>query len=164
MTNTALITLSSPDETNNYFSQLSQLTEENSDELLFRVVKCILICPECMKLDKHEQVKCNHVKRGAFWLSERKIRRLKRIYGADSSTALRELQGMITDDYDPCFIKSDILRTFTLPHLECAVQPRHIYVSVDPTCGVSIKMAIMSGYMDNNGCFIVSLSLHLLHM
>lgn len=160
MKNTSLITLSSPEETNNYFSRLATLKEENSDETFFRVVKCYMICNECLKLEQSEQIKCNHVKQGAFWLSQRKIRRLKRLYLNDSATAKREFGGIVADDYEPCFEADDIKRVFAMPSIVCQSAPRYIIVSVDPNGGGASKMAITSGYYDNDDRFIVSFPLY----
>lgn len=156
--NTALITLSSPDKSNNYFSRLANLREEhNPDETYFRIVNCFMICNECRKLEKSEQIKCNHVKQGAFWISQRKVNRLKRLYESDPATAIREFGGIIEDDYDPCFDKHDIKRVFCeLPHVVTTSVPNQIIVSVDPNGGGASKMAITSGYFDGNDDFIVS--------
>ena len=156
LANSSLITLSSPEKSNNYFSRLSVLKEEDSNDTFFRIVNCFMICAECRKLEKSEQIKCDHVKQGAFWLDQRKVRRLKRLYASDPATAIREFGGIVEDDYDACFNKSEIDRVFSLPHVSCEAVPRYIIVAVDPNGGGASKMAITSGYFDSNGVFIVS--------
>jgi len=157
MKNTALIGLSSPGDSANFFSKLLKLTvNDESDELFFRVIDCLLICKACQKLEKSEQLKCEHVKSGAHWLSKNKSKRLKRLYKANPALAIRELMGSVMDDHDTCFDRHDILRVFDLPHVDITSTPKHIYVSCDPSGGGASKMAITTGYYDDELNFVVS--------
>jgi len=81
---------------------------------------------------------------------------------ADPATAIRELMGSVMDDHDTCFDRNDILRVFDLPHVDITATPKHVYVSVDPCGGGASKMAITSGYYDEELNFIVSL-FHFIH-
>ena len=60
MQKTALVALSSPEGTHNWFSKLINFTLDG--ERLFRICDCQLICEECQKLELEERVKCIHVK------------------------------------------------------------------------------------------------------
>ena len=154
---TALIGLSSPGNSQNYFSKLLKLTVSDTDKSLwFKVVDCLLVCKACQKLDKAEQLQCQHVKSGAHWLSVNKSKRLKRLYSTDPATALRELMGIITDDNDQCYDKNDILKTFDLPHVGISSAPKQICISCDPCGGGASKMAITSGYYASELNFVVT--------
>lgn len=152
MGKTALIGLSSPDGSANYFSQLMNLTEsDDSDEKFFKIINSILICHECRQLPKEEQLQCTHIKPDTPWLSSRKTRRLKRLYKADPAMGLRELIGVTEDDFHACFDARDIARVFALPPFITQKQPKQICVAVDPNGGGPSKMAIVSGYRETTG-------------
>ena len=119
-----------------------------------------MICEACRKLeDKQEQIKCNHVKQTAHWLSARKGNRLISLYKTDPSTAKGEFMGIIDDDFAPCFDKKDIDRLFSAPPWNIPFTPKYIYVAVDPNGGGPSQMAIASGYWDTSGNFVVSILL-----
>jgi hypothetical protein len=161
MKNTALLALSSPESSENYYSQLLTMKDKTTGLPFFRIVDCFMICEECRKLEKDEQIKCNHIKQTAHWLSGRKTDRLVSLYAADPSTAIRELKGIVDDDFTPCFRKEDIERMFAAPPVMIVFSPKYVYVSVDPNGGGPSLMAIVSGYYDTDANFIVSLSLFL---
>lgn len=153
---TALIALTSPEGSENYFSRLVNLQDETTKEQFFRVIDCLMICKECRKLEAADQAKCTHVKQEAFWLDNRKINRLKQLYKADPATLLREFGGAIADDYEPCFDRHEISVFFNRAPVLAMSPPKQIYVSVDPNGGGASRMAITSGYFDPRGHFVVS--------
>lgn len=158
MKNTCLLALSSPEGTDNYYSKLINLMDETTvpPTPFFNTVDCFMICEACRKLeDRLEQIKCNHVKQTAHWLSKRKGDRMQALYKSDPATYQREMQGLITDDYVPCFNKEHIERLFTSPPWTVNVAPEYVFVAVDPNGGGPSQMAIASGYWDK-GNFVVS--------
>lgn len=156
MSNTALLALSSPEGSDNYYSQLINLRDDNTGLPFFKVVDCFLICEACRKLERDEQVKCNHVKQKAHWLSKRKGERLKMLYKNDPATAIREMSGIIEDDFSPCFPKDDVKRMFERPPISTRYIPKQIYTAVDPNGGGPSQLAIVSGYYDADNNFVVS--------
>lgn len=155
MRQTALLALSSPEGSQNYFSRLLTLKDNNGHDF-FRVKNCNLICEECRKLDKEDQVKCNHVKPQTPWLSESKKDRMKLLYATDPATSIRELYGMVEDDFIPCFDKNDIHRFFSRPAYDTRSTPEYIFVTVDPSGGGMSQLAICSGFYDEALNFVVS--------
>jgi len=155
MAKTALIALTSPEGSENYFSRLSSMKDKNTGEPFFRLIDCLMVCSDCRKLEYEEQLKCNHVKQHAFWLDARKVQRLKQLYEQDAATGLRELTGVIADDFAPCFDRHDIAQFYSRPPVITDVAPKYIYVSVDPNGGGASRMAISSGFFDPRGHFVV---------
>lgn len=156
MKDTALLALSSPEGSDNYYSRLINLKDDN-DYSFFRIIDCFMVCESCRKLERDKQILCDHVKQTAFWLSSRKTKRLKALYKTDPGTALRELTGMIVDDFTPCFRREDIEELFNLKPILTKYSPKHVYVAVDPNGGGPSQMAIVSGYFDSDTRFVVSL-------
>ena len=157
MTNTALLALSSPEGSGNYYSKLVGVSDKTTGLPFFKIVDCLMICNDCQKLEREEKVKCNHIPQKAHWLNARKGSRIKQVYENDLATALREMDGMIEDDFAPCFPKEHIERLFSRPLLETRYTPTHIFTGVDPNGGGKLSdLGIVSGYYDNNGNFIVS--------
>lgn len=148
MKNTALFALSSPEGSQNYFSKLINLKVDGQP--FFRICDCQMICEDCRKLDRDKQVLCNHVKQTAHWLSSKKGERLKLLYKADPATAIKELSGIIEDDYVPCFPKDLIAQMFTMPPILTTSSPNYVFVTVDPSGGGMSQLAICSGYYQEN--------------
>ena len=115
-----------------------------------------MICEDCRKLDREEQILCNHVKQTAHWLSSDKSARLKNLYLADPATAIKEFGGIIEDDFVPCFPKADIERFFQRAPFMTHSSPRYIFVTCDPSGGGMSQLAICSGYYDDLLNFVVS--------
>jgi hypothetical protein len=144
MKNTALFALSSPEGSQNYFSKLINL--KVNGQPFFRICDCQMICEDCRKLDRDKQIQCNHVKQTAHWLSSKKGERLKLLYAADPATAMKELAGIIEDDYLPCFPKDLIAAMFAMPPVVTQSTPNFVFVTVDPSGGGMSQLAICSGY------------------
>lgn len=158
MRNTALLALSSPEGSSNYFSKLINLKDHEGNPF-FRVCDCFMICEECRKLDREKQILCNHVKQTAHWLSSDKANRLKMLYAADPATAIKEFGGIIEDDFVPCFPAAEIERFFDRKPYVMQSAPRYIFVTCDPSGGGMSQLAICSGYYDDTLNFVVSQSL-----
>lgn len=163
MSMTSLIALSTPEGSANYFSKLLTTIDEKTGESLFHVCNCILICEDCLKLPKEEQILCKHVKQSAFWLSTEKTDKYKALYKADPATAIREFTGQVEDDYIAVFPKELIKRVFELPPLVYGSSPKYVFVTVDPSGGGVSQMAMCIGYYDDAMMvFIVSNPLNVL--
>jgi hypothetical protein len=155
MKNTALIALSSPGDSENYYSQLLGALDENGDPW-FKLVNAVLVCPACRKLERNKQVDCTHVPHTAHWLSKRKVARLKLLYKHAPATALREFVGMVVSDYQPCFNAKHIDQIYSTPRVVTMSEPDYIYVSADPSGGGPSHTAVASGYYNRDGNFVVS--------
>lgn len=143
---TAFFGLSSPEGSQNFFSKLINLKVDGQP--FFKNIDCQLICSECRKLERpEEQMMCNHVKQTAHWLSAPKADRFKQVYMLNPARALKELMGIIADDFIPCFPKEQIERMFALPPIITRSTPQYVFVSCDPSAGRS-QLAVCVGYYD----------------
>ena len=158
MKNTALLALSSPEGNDNYYSRLINLRDETTGEPFFRVKNCFMICEACRKLEKEEQIKCTHVKQTAHWLSSKKGARLRSLYSADPSTAIKEFGGIIDDSYNPCFAREDVELCFGLaPYNSRSSAPGLIVIACDPNGGGPSELALCSAYFAaEDASFVVS--------
>jgi hypothetical protein len=146
MTMTAFFGLSSPEGTQNFFSKLVNFKVDGQP--FFKNIDCQLICAACRKLESaEEQMMCNHVKQSAHWLSAPKAERFKKLYMADPARALKEIMGIIADDFVPCFPKDQINQMFNLPVVVTKSTPQYVFVACDPSAGRS-QMAVCIGYYD----------------
>ena len=150
--------LSSPEGDANYYSELMNVKDKETGKPFFRVVDCFQICKACLKLERTEQIKCNHIKNTAHWLDQRKVKKLKALYAANPEDAMREFQGLVVSDYTPCFHKLDIDRLFSRPTAEVVAPPKQIVVACDPNGGGPSEMSMASGYYDKTGCLVVRYS------
>jgi hypothetical protein len=146
MRNTALFALSSPEGSQNYFSKL--LTLKVDGKPFFHVCDCQMICEDCRKLEIDKQILCRHVKQTAHWLSSKKTERLNLLLAADPTTSIKELFGIIADDFVPCFQKELINNMFNLPPIVPTYSPEYIFITVDPSGGGMSELAICTGYYD----------------
>lgn len=156
MQNTALFALSSPEGSKNYFSKMLTLKMPDG-EPFFQICDCQLICSDCRKLDKDQQILCNHVKQTAPWISTKKRARLNLLYANDPTTAIKEMSGIVEDDFIPCFPRELIQECFSLPPYHTKVTPQYIFTTVDPSGGGISQLAICTGYYDDNLNYVVSI-------
>lgn len=154
MKNTALFALSSPEGSQNYFSKLINLKVGGIP--FFRICDCKMICEECRKLDLDKQIFCNHIKQTAHWLSQPRGDRLKLLFLEDPSTAIKEMSGIIQDDFVPCFSKELIETLFLLPPVVTKSTPEFVFITVDPSGGGMSQLAICTGYYDESD-YVVSI-------
>lgn len=155
MKKTALLALSSPEGSQNYFSRLINFKDPDTGRPFFRVCNCFMICEDCRKLEQEEQIKCNHVKQPAHWISTAKSARLKMLYETDPATAIKEFGGIIEDDFVACFEKADLERLFTKERYVTHSAPKHIFITVDPSGGGMSQLALCSGYFPDGLTFVV---------
>jgi len=155
MKNTALIALSSPGDSDNYYSQLIETKGEDGDSW-FKVVQAIMVCSECRKLARDKQIMCQHVPHTAHWLSKRKFERLKLLYKHAPATALREYGGMVVSDHAPCFNPDHVAMFSEGRAVVTQSAPDFIYVAADPSGGGPSHCAVVSGFFNRDGKFVVS--------
>jgi hypothetical protein len=155
MKNTALIALSSPGDSDNYMSRL--IEAKDGADAWFKVVQAVMVCSECRKLSREKQLMCQHVPHTAHWLSKRKFERLKLLYKDAPGTGLREYAGMVVSDHAPCFNPDHIAMFAEGQHVVTQSAPDFIYVAADPSGGGPSHCAIVSGFFNRDGKFVVSI-------
>jgi hypothetical protein len=157
MKKTSMMALSSPEGTTNHFSKWIKLPDpDNPTQTWFRTLECFMICEDCRKLPKEEQIRCTHVKQTAFWINQQKSRKFMSLYELNPSRALLEYGGMVDDDFIPCFKQADLVQFFDKPVYRTESTPDYIFVTCDPSGGGMSQLAICSGYFDEALNWVVS--------
>ncbi len=156
MKNTCLLCLSSPEGDSNYYSQLMNLKREGSDENFFNVIECFKICKACRKLDRVTQIKCDHIKNTAHWLSQPKMTELKTLYKASPEDAIREFGGIVISDHMPALVKDHVMKAFSLPVVDTVSTPPMLITTCDPSGAGPSMLSISTGYQNAAGEFVVS--------
>jgi len=155
---TALICISTPQDSNNFYSMMFEMVDA-AGEKLFNQIQISMVCEDC-KLSAHPE-KCTHMKHLLpKWKSGGKQDMVRQIYGDNTEDMLRESMGVTTNDSNSLF-QDDWLDLFTkrAPYTSPAT-PRVIFVACDPNGGGSSQMAIVSLYQDSNNFAICGMESH----
>ena len=155
---TALICISTPQDSNNFYSMMFEMVDA-AGEKLFNQIQISMVCEDC-KLTAHPE-KCTHMKHLLpKWKSGGKQDMVRQIYGDNTEDMLRESMGVTTNDSNSLF-QDDWLDLFTkrAPYTSIAT-PRVIFVACDPNGGGSSQMAIVSLYQDSNNFAICGMESH----
>jgi len=155
---TALLAISTPLENQNYYSKLLTLSDPETGDTFFNVIRVGMVCDECKKLEYIEMIKCNHnVKEIPPWKSTKRHDRYARLYEGQEALGLRENAGIITDDGIPAFDPDDVNRMFTLEPFTIYSKPDFMFLVADQCAAGPSKTALMSGFRYEGTTVVVSL-------
>lgn len=157
MKNAALIGISTPSDSTNFYSELTELRDETG-ETIFNVFKVGMICDECK--GKPNEQDCPHRTQDIPpWKSQTKRGVAKAIFGDKVSTFKRESLGMISDDERAAFESAWVRAFINRPRyaLRAIDQPKYMFVACDPSGGGESFMTLVSAFY-LNGKWIVSQS------
>lgn len=155
---TALICISTPQDSNNFYSMMFEMVDA-AGEKLFNQIQISMVCEDC-KLTAHPE-KCTHMKHLLpKWKSGGKQDMVRQIYGDNTEDMLRESMGVTTNDSNSLF-QDDWLDLFAnrAPYTSLST-PRVVFVACDPNGGGSSQMAIVSLYQDSNNFAICGMESH----
>jgi hypothetical protein len=155
---TALICISTPQDSSNFYSMMFEMVDAGGEKL-FNQIKIQMVCEDC-KNGPHPE-KCTHMKHLLpKWKSGGKQDMVRQIYGDNSADMLRESMGVTTNDSCAIF-QENWLNTFAQrsPFVSRGV-PSVIFVACDPNGGGSSQMAIVSLFQDNNNFAICGMESH----
>jgi hypothetical protein len=151
--NTALLAISTPNDEDNYYSELLYKTDDQGN-LLFKVVKIGLSCDECK--DKGEAAKCKH-KLGELpsWKSKHGQALQAKLLPPDIYT--RESMALVSSSKNYAFNKIDIDAMFANNNYSFKNSVGVIFVSIDPNGGSQTKssMSIISTTRNTKGEIMV---------
>jgi hypothetical protein len=140
----ALICISTPLGSFNFYSELTELRDDKGN-YLFNVIKVSMICDECAgKPNEHE---CQH-KINAYrppWKPISKFGLMKTFYEGRTTLLKREAMGQASDDINVAF-RTDLVREFTTRapvSISETLEP-FVFVACDPNGGGSSHMSIVS--------------------
>jgi hypothetical protein len=156
VSNTAVLGISTPLSDDNYYSQLSELKNEN-EKPLFKTLSINLICDACRKKDENA-IQCVHrLASLPAWKSQKNQEKVKRIMASVPELYAREALGVTTSEKFGVFSKQQA-SAITRMHVEEVDTAYPIFVIIDPTGGGMSKMAMMSiGFSNGKSYIIVSM-------
>jgi hypothetical protein len=155
---TALICISTPQDSSNFYSMMFEMVDQ-AGEKLFNQIEVSMVCEDC-KVGPHPE-NCTHMKHLLpKWKSGGKQDMVRQIYGDNSADMLRESMGVTTND-SSCVFDDKWLNVFaSRPTYTPANTPQYIFVAVDPNGGGDSQMAIVSLYMDANNFAVCGIESH----
>ena len=155
---TALICISTPQDSSNFYSMMFEMVDA-AGEKLFNQIQISMVCEDC-KLGPHPE-KCTHMKHLLpKWKSGGKQDMVRQIYGDNAKDMLRESMGVTTNE-NCCVFQDEWLDKFSnRSHYSPSSTPSVIFVACDPNGGGSSQMAIVSLFQDQNNFAVCGLESH----
>lgn len=155
---TALICISTPQDSSNFYSMMFEM-RDMAGEKLFNQISVSMVCDDCKAGGQPE--KCTHMKHLLpKWKSGGKQDMVRQIYGDNSADMLRESMGVTTND-SSCVFDDKWLNVLTSrPPYTPKNTPSFIFVAVDPNGGGNSQMAIVTLYMDSNNFAVCGIESH----
>lgn len=132
---TAMIGISTPLSSFNFYSELTDL-KDNNGRNVFNVVRAGMACDACRE---NGELQCPHSSSDAPWKSEERRATARAFYGPDKATlAKRELDGIVADDISLAFVTEHLRMFFKRPLTAEPHQPvSTVYMALDPNGGAS---------------------------
>lgn len=155
---TALICISTPQDSSNFYSMMFEMVDAGGEKL-FNQIQISMVCEDC-KLGPHPE-KCTHMKHLLpKWKSGGKQDMVRQIYGDNTEDMLRESMGVTTNDSCAIFQDSWLDVFSNRSPFVSAGTPAVIFVACDPNGGGSSQMAIVSLYQENNNFAVCGMESH----
>lgn len=153
MDRTALLCISTPQDSLNFYSGMMDMKHPNTGLPLFRTIKVGLACEACIAAGKPE--KCTH--QGSLvpeWKSTSKHAMIKALYNMAGKAEMmqRESMGLVTENQSSCFDVAMIDAAFDEPFdtVPFVNRVRWLFCCVDPTGGGrSCLAAVTVAFIEN---------------
>ena len=159
MDSTALICISTPQDRQNYYSVMFDMTDPKSGEKLFNSIELSLVCEQC-KLGPHPE-KCTHMQHLLpKWKSSAKQSMVRQIYAENSADMLRESMGVITEESVSVFESTWIQNLKSRPRYSERQAFPYLFVGCDPNGGGSSHMSIVTVGMEANTYIFLGMESH----
>tara|TARA_A100001015_G_scaffold60604_1_gene66824 strand:- start:5046 stop:5594 length:549 start_codon:yes stop_codon:yes gene_type:complete len=159
VSNTSILAISTPLGEDNYYSQITQIKDENKRPL-FKSLSIQLICDAC-KAKKKDAVQCVHrLDMLPSWKSEARQEKVRRIMETVPELYMREALGVTTSERFGVFTSGQLENlgsylTRTSRRLD-SKKDDVVFVSIDPTGGGASKLAIISSVCTDGRVALVS--------
>jgi hypothetical protein len=151
---TCLIAITTPRDSEHFFSALLRLIDPETGKPLFNVLRIGDPCEPCKKTETPWL--CSHkTDELPPWKSMRKQSKYLPIYEGNEHVNLREQWGIEADSTKVAFKKNQIKEFAKRPEITCDVTPNVIFLSSDPAGGGQSEMGLCAAYFDK-GEMIVS--------
>ena len=155
---TALICISTPQGTDNFYSQMFQM-KDAAGKKLFNSIELSLVCDECKA--GPDPASCTHMKHLLpRWKSGAKNDMVRQIYGDNTTDMLRESLGMTTEASSSLFDAEWINGFAGRNQYVFRAAPKFVWIACDPNGGGASEMGIVSLTMENNNYVILSIEHH----
>lgn len=153
MDTTALIGISTPQDSQNFYSEMFELKDATGQNF-FRTIRVSLVCQACKDAGKGSE--CTHNQDLIPpWKSAAKLDLVRALYGDNKDLMERESMGAITADADSVFAEKMIDTWMQMKPLQS--DPNFFFTAVDPTGGGQSYMAVVSLVLVGTECYIVGL-------
>ena len=153
--NTALIAISTPLDTSNFYSNLINMKADNGTPV-FEVLQASAACDKCIK-ELDDPSKCPHINlERPLWKSKEKQQIVKALYNNNKAMMLRESMGVVTETANGVFLRKTVDDMFEKPR-RTLKDVSHVYVAIDPTGAGPSKFAIVSVVRRDGAAIIVGM-------
>jgi len=180
---TALICISTPQDSTNFYSMMFEMVDAGGEKL-FNQIQLQMVCEDCKAgPNPHDCTHMKHLlpkwKSGAkqgkiihfiiFFFPQASLYTLtlfyfqdmvRLIYGDNSADMLRESMGVTTNDTSSIFQENWLNLFASRPPYRSSAPPKVIYIACDPNGGGSSQMAIVSLYQQTNNFVICGMESH----
>jgi hypothetical protein len=144
---TAVLGISTPLDDTNFYSQMTEMKQEDGKTPLFNVITISLICEECAAKDMQGQITCPHKQNEIPpWKTERRQALVRKLLESNPELYKREQLGVITGNNNNAFPAQGISR-FEATSAEHALTIDVLFCCIDPAGGGSSCAAVLSGYL-----------------
>ena len=149
---TALIAISTPESSENYYSILCDMRLPDGSPL-FATLRIGMVCDSCMANSPNPAACTHREAERPDWKSTESSRVVKSMYGARNTLLLRESMGMMVSDGAAVFSAAWIHR-FTTHRVPLPSGVDYVFVACDPNGGGSSDTALVSA-VRKDGYFTV---------
>jgi hypothetical protein len=155
---TALICISTPQDSSNFYSMMFEMVDAGGEKL-FNQIQISMVCEDC-KLGPHPE-KCTHMKHLLpKWKSGGKQDMVRQIYGDNTEDMLRESMGVTTNDSCAIFQDSWLDVFANRSPFVASGPPSVVFIACDPNGGGSSQMAIVSLFQEHNNFAVCGMESH----
>lgn len=155
---TALICISTPQDSTNFYSLMFEM-KDPAGHPLFNQQKIEMVCEDCKK--GPNPADCTHMKHLLpRWKSSGKQDMVRQIYGDNATDMLRESMGMTTSDACSVFHDTWVNAFKTRPLYRLVNVPMYIFIGCDPNGGGESEMCVFSVAMENGNFVVVGIESH----
>lgn len=152
---TALICISTPQDSTNFYSLMFEM-KDPSGAHLFNQQKIEMVCEDCKRGPHPEN--CTHMKHLLpRWKSGAKQDMVKQIYGDNATDMLRESMGVTTNDSCSVFAQRWVDNFKKRPPYSFVNRPKYVFIGCDPNGGGESEMCVFSCTMEAGQFIIVGI-------
>lgn len=155
---TALICISTPQDSTNFYSLMFEM-KDPAGAPLFNQQKIEMVCEDCKRGPHPEN--CTHMKHLLpRWKSGAKQDMVKQIYGDNATDMLRESMGVTTNDSCSVFAQRWIDNFKARPPYTFTNRPKYVFIGCDPNGGGDSEMCVFSVSMEAGQFIIIGIESH----